>query len=950
MATFLSKLFKPKWQSKNLATRLEAVEILDETNDSEQSILILLAKTDPDQKVQSAAIAKLNNSEQLIALHKAANDDHKPMIEQRLYELASAQSLTIFDLILDSKLLTEMIIKSDKPDTFISGLARIEDPEALLNIASSSKTSKIRQAAAELLESEQQLISLAGSAKSKDKTVYQIARSKLTQIKEQSKARQVRQQVIEKLLKSTEEHAATESTQLYQARLTTLIERWDAIQDDANEQQHQRFKTACEQCQSKQQKIIDNKLHAEEQQRRIQVGGDEQAATLLTLSETLARFENEAASTQEVSALDALIKTQETRWLEATRQVQVEKTQNKRYQQLMTDLRRYFAALKLTREQAPKIEAIVTDITQAEKNSEHLGTLTAKLTTILQQIDWPETYKQPALLITARQALGHSADIKQQYVTNTKELQQKIAQQIDQLDQCLEERQVKQSAKIHKQIQHQIGQLGTEQRERFNQALSLRLKQLNEIRDWKGYAANPRQQALCEAMERLSELNMEPRAKADKIKAMQKEWKTLGGAADKALWLQFKTASDKAYEPCLAFFDEQNQLKENNTEKRRTLLSQLETYIENNDWQNADWKAAELINRKARNEWKDAYPVNFKTNKSLQHQFNALLEKLDLLLDQERSKNLALKTDIVNTAKELTSLEDLDQAIKQAKTLQQEWQQIGITDRKQDRALWLSYRQACDQVFARRNQARENRREETESAILAADHFISELENVAESAESSDSETLNSAVSEFRIRYRELPSLPHKKQEARQARFESAMQRLKQASQIQENRLRLKQWQEVRRKSTICRTFYTDSLNNEHIRDDRDAIAQLDQTFASRLDLSDTLESSLKALWISVKAGALKNSLIVSLADAHALCIRCEIAAGLDSPDEDKELRMQLQVSRLSEGISSNAEHKSREEQLNALLLEWYQKVGLNVAEFEPLEQRIERTKEHLLG
>ena len=45
-----------------------------------------------------------------------------------------------------------MIIKSENPDAFIRGLARIEDPEALYEIATSSKTSKIRQASAELIE------------------------------------------------------------------------------------------------------------------------------------------------------------------------------------------------------------------------------------------------------------------------------------------------------------------------------------------------------------------------------------------------------------------------------------------------------------------------------------------------------------------------------------------------------------------------------------------------------------------------------------------------------------------------------------------------------------------------------------------------------------------------------------------------------------------------------
>ena len=70
------------------------------------------------------------------------------------------------------------------------------------------------------------------------------------------------------------------------------------------------------------------------------------------------------------------------------------------------------------------------------------------------------------------------------------------------------------------------------------------------------------QEELCVAMERLVETHIDPADKADKIKAMQQEWKRLGGTGDQALWNRFKTAADKAFEPCALFFAEQKQLKE----------------------------------------------------------------------------------------------------------------------------------------------------------------------------------------------------------------------------------------------------------------------------------------------------------------------------------------------------------------------------------------------------
>ena len=129
MATFLSKIFKPKWQSKNKDTRLEAIDTLDINIATDEAILLDLAENDINLSVRTKVISLINNSNQLITLHKKAKADTLPVIEKRLYDIANAQSLSLFDLILDVKLLTEMIIKSDNPDAFIQGLARIEDKQ-----------------------------------------------------------------------------------------------------------------------------------------------------------------------------------------------------------------------------------------------------------------------------------------------------------------------------------------------------------------------------------------------------------------------------------------------------------------------------------------------------------------------------------------------------------------------------------------------------------------------------------------------------------------------------------------------------------------------------------------------------------------------------------------------------------------------------------------------------
>ncbi len=946
MATFLTKLFKPKWQSKHTPTRLEAVKALDANDEEQHQALLSIAAKDTSTDVRKAALERINLTDALIDLHKSANEELQKAIEERLYALASAQSLTLFDLIVDSALLTDMIVRSDKPDVFINGLARIEDPKALLNIALNSKTSKIRCAAAELIETEEQLNELTQAAKSKDKSVYQIAKLKLSNIKSQIKTQESRLADIEQTLISIQEHAQTENTKLYDAKLETLSARWQKLKEYATETQVQKFNSAFDICRQKQADIQARQNLAENEEQRLRTGGDEQEATLQTLSDTLQRFRTLAASPQEVSALDALIKTQETRWLEATKMSKVGKAQQKHYQLLIGELKNYLRSLKSLAEATRQLAELSAALAQKTATPAELLKHTQQLQKLVNKIAWPDDYQKPEQLKIAAKALGHSEDIKQALNKNTKELSQKISSLLEKLDRALDDKHIKQSAKTLKEIQGLLSQLDSKTIDRFQNQLSLRMKQLNDLRDWQGFAASPRQVALCETMEKLAEQHLDPQAKADKIKAMQKEWKTLGGAANQEIWERFKLAADKAYEPCKAYFEEQKRLKASNLERRKTLIEQLAGFIEGNDWSAADWKAVERIEQQAKAEWKAAFPVDFKANKAQQTQFNELLAKLDQYLDGEREANLVLKTQIVTAAEDLIEHEDLDHAINEAKSLQRRWQNIGITKHKQDRALWKKFRAACDQIFARREQAKDSRKQEIEAAIGQTEAFLLALESLTAELGEKTSEELKQALTDYRKQFKQLPTLPKNKADSTQQRFEKAVALIKQQRNTLENQRRRAQWLQVQQKAKLCRQLHAGEIDSQ-----RASAGEFDSEFDGEAEAIDSpLQKDLKSVWISLKAGALKSEFVHDDTDARAHCIRCEIATGIDSPDSDKELRMQLQVSRLSEGMSSFSESQSREEQLSELLADWYQKVGLSLKDYAPLETRIQRCIDALFG
>lgn len=963
MATFLSKLFKPKWQSNNTETRKQAIELLDGLKAEDTKILIQLAESDPSPEVQHLALQKISDTDTLIALHKKAEDDLKKNLELRLYELASSQSLSIFDLILDPDLLSDMIIKSNQADSFIRGLARIESAPALLKIATQSRNAQIRQAAAELIESEKELNALFEHAKNKDKTVYQICKNKLAEIRAVAQKDSDDQEKITKLLKDIENLSRTEALQHFDARLAHIKTQWTDLSSLTNDQQNKSFAQLYAICETKLKSQPTNPVTRPEiKETDNQEAIDEIEATLSTIKDTLTRFQQQAAKTLEISALDALIKTQENRWIEATREVEVNKLQQNTYSDGMVQLRHYLKALHSLADQEKDLSSILESLNQSNDLTPNaLEQLRKKLKALIRNIDWPTSFLAPDLLVDAHSTLEISNEKKQVLVEKQKQIEDKITQIISLMDTALEDKQIKLASQHLKEIQTNLSKLESKQADRFQQGLALRINQLNELRDWQGFANTPKQEELCLAMERLAETHIDPNDKADKIKAMQQEWKSLGGTGNQELWGRFKAAADKAFEPCALFFAEQKQLKQNNLSKRKMLLTQVKEYTANIDWEQAssknahpswganDWKTADKISRQARQEWRDAFPVDFKATKAIQSEFNTIMDKLDLHLEDEKAHNLSLKQAIVDEAQALSEADDIEASIQAIKSLQEKWQKIGITHHKMDRKLWAQYRTHCDAIFAKKDQQRELQRSELDETIQAANTKCATLEAAIQALRSKSNDELKSLLGEYKKEAQSLPTLPAKVLEKISLRFDTMINKVQAELKLRDKQHEVASWNEIARKSALLKQAYCETSKQQKTLDESQ-VANFEQSFSSTVELDTDIETKFNKLGQALKEGNLAAVQVLDTEQAKAICIACEIAAGIESPEEDKNLRMQLQVSRLSEGLSSGAENISKEAQLEKALTQWYLSLVTADADLNTFEARIETARNSLFG
>lgn len=763
----------------------------------------------------------------------------------------------------------------------------------LEELAIGGLTAGIRSEAAEALTEKATLQRVQKLAKGKDKGVYQIVRQKLQRIRDDEDRQRKLAETIQTIVRHAVEQARSDDTKLFEARLDALLQKWADVETQASQEQTTEFLQAVHQCRERLREMQAEK----DQLRHQQEQKSQRAETLSLLEDTLDELKHQDPDLEpSLASLDALQKTQENRWLEATRDTQVEKQEQKTYENLMQSLRSYISAVKRLGQHRDEIMTLqATDSSDTDDSKQ-----TDQASAILETVDWPRDFRRPTLLDALNRLAGKPRPAKTNKPDSEeqKALADSLRQVLDKLEEALESKQLKESRQHFKAAQQLAKGLDHRHGKSLQPRMHLLGGQLRELTDWQGFATRPKQESLCEQMEYLANQPMEPEAKAERIKELQNEWRGLGGSSDRDLWSRFKQASDQAYEPCKAYFSAKSGLKQANLETRKTICDQLGTFLDNADWNNIDWKAAERIHQTAREEWKAAWPVEFRDNRPVQKRFDDLLKQLEAPLDTERRKNEALKQGIVERAEALIEHEPLGDAMSQAKALQTEWTSIGITRHREDRKLWQAFRKACDQIFARRD-ARKN---EQEQLSREADEKAGPVLEACQSAGSDSSlDVLEATLAELDS-LRNEPLSAGSKERVSQER--SRLSGLVSTRQLQDQIDTWKTWINARSSSTL----------------DSEALPQH---------------------WAGLAAD-------VGQPDPVELVIRAEILAEVPSPAEDQGRRMEIQVQRLAEGMGNASSDSDKSRQLEMLVANWCVVQPVDVVS-EPLAERLGKALEAVL-
>jgi Domain of Unknown Function (DUF349) len=464
---------------------------------------------------------------------------------------------------------------------------------------------------------------------------------------------------------------------------------------------------------------------------------------------------------------------------------------------------------------------------------------------------------------------------------------------------------------------------------------------LNELKQWKSFAVAPKRVELIRDMEALIGSTEEPKVLAERIKALQEDWKTISkgivsdGSED---WDRFHQASQTAYQPCREYFEAQAKQRQENIKQRQAVLERVRAFEASINLETLDWRLLANVLREAPLEWRSHSPVERDAARALQVEFDASMRRLHTVLDAWHERNVSDKQELIQRARQLLNLEDGREATDAVKRLQAHWKETGPAPRDREQALWREFRVHCDAVFSKRQQAHADYSARLETSKTQALALCTEIEQAAAQTGPALLEAA-AKVAGWRACFEALGELPRAEARELQRRFDHAIGHLEtQTAQLRahEAQQSITDVFEAARRIRACE-WAAMQTETEPV---RQSLRQEAENFLAGMKRGPA--GSNQAL-----KEVLMKSDSASAADVEArekalriLCIRCEILREAPTPIEDEGLRREYQVQRLMQGMGQG---HSGSPDWNAMLVEWVRVSAISPADHDRLQARFMR-------
>lgn len=918
----LGGLIKPAWESEDASKRLRAIQKLDPQNLENQAILFELAQNDSSKEVRFAALDQIGDAVLLFKISNSHADtptrQHAEIAFRNLVcdgnklNAAACENLISVHSEL-SPMIAALTPHHELRQKLLKGLADSE----LANILALAHHTETRQEIADKLNDIEALQLARRTLKGRDKNAEKIIISKIDAHNEQARKNAELLKEASFVCDKMEYLAEHDWQPEFKAKYNIWNERWQALEPTPEGELAQRYVTAST-------RVAQNL----EQARHL----DDALEGQVNLNKKLRAYCRRLAPLSwselfaEASSINSIINSSAISWA-AFGDIR----------SAPTDQTEKFVAKQKSLSSLSKLcESNL--FTEAEETKTPTTEDLNKLDVAISAIRW--SAKLPKL-VAIDEAKARLAELRQQLYDQSQASSDKLDKLHKRINRLLGstkrgdlKRAKGELAALRKAAEHYSGKDRASLDDRLEQADTA----LSKMGDWKDFATEPKFLALCEAMEKLVGSKNHPDALATIITKVQNDWKALGHSesADQH-WPRFKAAADKAYEPCAKFFAERHATRKKNLQRREPYVSQMQHLLEATEWEEQpDYKSIERELQNIMNVWRKIKDVERGPGEKQWQRLKTYRSKIDAKINPVYDANIERKKQIIEQARALLNSEINEDALKKIQLFQSRWKQVGITRRKQDQTAWKQFKSTTDDIYAKIQRLRKDKRAEEDAQLEGYRSIIREIQDLAKSAN-----TLSEADAAFenlQTSYSQLPELPRNLPEKLVLGIEKDFQRAGSTfSQARERIIENEQqatMEALQKKAALC----AELEQTESTKELEEICEKINRIEISVKDLQQRIESRIQnALDLQRRSSVQTEAQEIR----RKLCLDLEILLDVESPTEDRGHRMQIQLERLQQSGIGHAPQDTFDD-LSQLQLDWLCLPGAGAKAQSALEARFQ--------
>ena len=922
----LSSFFKPAWQNSSVEKRLRAIADLHSDSIEHQQILLQLASDDDDDSIRIAAMQRLTDAGVLHELSKENPDSTVSVeAENRLNELMATSQ--VVDEAQYRNLLAcypelHLRIATHADFSSIRTLAIQNLPSGqLLEVLGVTRHTDCRQLIAEKLSDIANLESARKIMRGKDKNAERVIKAKIDAIRSHERELAENKSRVEKLIEEVEYLAVHDWLPEFQVRCRAHRQHWDNLAFEVEDDDRQRYQLARELVDShyQQQQEIERALQSQQQ-----LLGELDALLQITAARDI------TASVKSQLEMQSQLQQLGTSWRALAKIIEADQSVVKQYEKMFSAIQ---SATQFVTSAAELLHSARED---GSKQSETI----AKLGAALKKLRWSDDLPELQIATEVQQQL---LDWRNEQKASAEAQREKLARMhknissIFRFSRAGNLARAKQTAqKVQKALDKFDGKDLLDLQERFDEAS----KTLGDMGDWKNFATEPKYIELCDAMELLTTSSQHADKRSSEMKALQQQWKSLGHSdVSEQYWPRFKLAADQVYQVCAEFFEQRHGVRKTHLEQRKQYLEEMRELLESTDWDNSpDYKAVQASVHNIHSGFSSIKDLERNAGEKQWKQYStlkaAVMAKLDVVYDE----NIALKQRLINQAETLAEAAAIAENLTSLKSLQARWKQIGVTRRGEDQKAWKAFKKQGDIIYNKVQELRQSQRDETDQQLDAYRGIIKAIQQLAKTA--NDLAEADHQFSELEASYSQLPELPRQLPEKL---LEGILRDYRNAcDQFDNGRSRIikgrhnQQLDALRQKASLCTRLEALAASAS-----KQQLQEISQQWDSIELHNPGLSQRIEARRDSAQSDMDRDAVT---AERRMLCIRLEILMDIESPPEDRALRMQYQLQQMNQsGLGQPA--IDGKQLIEDMELDWLCMPGAEAEQQVALDERFQRAK-----